>query len=176
MGEYQLKISKETDLQKRLVDTCTDMGGFGFKLQDKYVKGKPDVWLKLPSGVMLFSEVKIIRNARYTLSPVFQPLQLERMEALEMCGVPCIGLVFAQSPEGAVDFKICPLRELLQLKAKFGNPRYHISHFRRAHNLGEVIEALEVCFAGSLVQYTPPLAIISDLQFFPATTLTDLTK
>jgi hypothetical protein len=153
-----LKINKETDLQKKLIDTNAALGGFGFKLQDKYIKGKPDLWLKLPSGAMIFAEVKIIRNARYTITPEFSLLQLDYMERLTERDVPVIGLIFTRSPEGHVNFKISSYMELKKLHEKFNKIKYHISHFKRAHNLEEVIEALEEFFAGS----TPQISRMKD--------------
>ena len=149
-----LKINKETDLQKRLIDTNATMGGFGFKLQDKYVKGKPDLWLKLPSGVTIFAEVKIIRNARYTITPEFSLLQLDYMERMTENGVPVVGLIFTRSPEGYVNFKISSYMELKKLHEQFNKIKYHISHFKRAHSLEEVVQALEDFFAGSLPKTT----------------------
>ena len=72
-----LKIKKETVLQKEIIDTCTKLGGFGKKTQDKYIKGQPDLWLKLPSGLIIWAEVKVVRNILYTISVPFMPLQLD---------------------------------------------------------------------------------------------------
>jgi hypothetical protein len=155
-----LKINKETDLQKRLIDTNAAMGGFGFKLQDKYVKGKPDLWLKLPSGITIFTEVKIIRNARYTITPEFTLLQLENMEHMTENDVPVVGLIFTRSPEGYVNFKISSYMELKKLHEQFNKIKYHISHFKRAHSLEEVVQALEDFFAGSSPQTTQTKAEI----------------
>lgn len=147
-----LKIGKETDLQSRLIATCQSLGGFGDKIQDKYVKGKADVWLKLPSGTLIFAEVKIVRNARYTISPEFSDLQLDYMAKLAAHAVPIIGIIFTQSPEGYVDFKISSYLELKLIFAKFKKIKYHISHFKRAHDLVEVIKEIEAFFAGSTAQ------------------------
>jgi hypothetical protein len=164
-----LKINKETDLQSDIVKTCKALGGFGYKLQDKYIKGKPDLWLKLPSGIAFFTEVKICRNIRFVLTPGFADLQMERLGELEKNNLPAVGTVFAQSPEGYVNFRICSYFELKELELKFKKPKYHVSHFKRAHNFEEIIEAYEKFFFGSTAQQTmTPSA--QAMSFFPQQT------
>ena len=148
-----LKIKKETVLQKELIDTCTKLGGFGKKTQDKYIKGQPDLWLKLPSGLIIWAEVKVVRNILYTISVPFMPLQLDSMEQYTLHDIPTLGLTFAITPDGIVYYKISAYHELKKLWEKFNSIRYHISHFKRCHNLEEVIEDIEAYFTGSTAQF-----------------------
>jgi len=147
-----IKIGKETDLQKDLIEACVLMGGFGDKIQDKYVKGKSDVWLKLPSGLIIFSEIKVVRNAVYTISPEFKALQLEYMERLSLNRIPVIGLIFVKNDAGYVDFKVSSFKELKCLHDKHGKVKYHISHFKRARNFEMIINEIESFFIGSMPQ------------------------
>jgi len=144
-----IKITKETDLQRDLINECKKMGGFGDKIQDKYIRGKSDIWLKLPSGLLVFTEIKIVRNVRYTIAPEFKTLQLEYMEALTLNHIPVVGITFAQSPEGFVDFKVSSYMELKALFERHHKIKYHISHFERARSFKMVIEAIEGFFVGS---------------------------
>jgi hypothetical protein len=147
-----IKIHKETDLQRDLINACIDLGGFGDKIQDKYLKGKSDIWLKLPSGIILFAEVKIVRNARFTITPEFTTLQLEYMEKLHENDLAVLGLIFAQSSEGYVDFKIAPYRELKFLFEKNHKIQYHISQLQRARSFAMIIKELEAFFVNSIPQ------------------------
>lgn len=157
-----VKIDRETDLQQDLIDECIKLKGFGFKLQDKYLKGKPDLFLKLPSGIMIFAEVKIIRHARYTLSPSFDKLQLDYMQQLHDNDIPVFGLMFAINPEKYVDFKIATYTELNRLYEKFGNIRYHITSFERCRTFEQIIQTIEDCFAVSKAQRTTIQVKITD--------------
>jgi len=147
-----IKVTKETDLQQDLIDECIKLGGFGFKLQDKYLKGKPDLFLKLPSGIVIFAEVKVIRHARYTLAPSFDKLQLDYMKQLQENNIPIFGLMFAINPDKYVDFKIATHLELAALYEKFGNIRYHITSFQRCRSLEQVLHEIENRFVGCISQ------------------------
>jgi hypothetical protein len=145
-------VKREVDLQADIIDTCIKLGGYGFKWNDKFLKGKPDVWLSLPSGVQIFAEVKVIRKARFTIRPEFTRLQLDCMGELTLRGIPAIGMVFVKQDTGGIEFKICPYMELKKLQETHNAIRYHISHFHRVRQLEDIITDLEAFFAGSVPQ------------------------
>jgi hypothetical protein len=160
-----IKIDKETNLQKELIEACILMGGFGDKIQDKYIKGKSDVWLKLPSGLIIFSEIKVVRNAVYTISPEFKALQLEYMEQLSLNRIPVIGLIFVKNAAGYVDFKVSSFKELKALYDRHGKVKYHISHFKRARSFEMIINEIENFFMGSMPQVVKVKSEISETFF-----------
>ena len=114
--ENKLKFPNELDLQKAIIETCKKEGGFGDKIQDKFVKGKCDIWLKLPeNGPIVFIEVKINENVKEIVKPKFSIPQLEYMEKLHEHGVATLAICFATRK--IIDrlvtyYRICPPAEL----------------------------------------------------------------
>ena len=52
-------MKKETDVQAELVKATTDAGGWGLKLNNRFLKGIPDLLLKWPTRPAALIEVKI---------------------------------------------------------------------------------------------------------------------
>ena len=139
------KKIKETVFQRQIIDACIEVGGYGDKIQDKYVKGKCDIWLSLPSGTIVFVEVKLNQNVNNVISPEFSISQLEYMSQLHHHNVPVLGLCFATRPvneEIAWYYKICNF-PLLKKKWEENNViSFNITDYSYYSKLTTVIAAL----------------------------------
>lgn len=156
------KIGKETELQQLIIDTCITMGGFGFKLQDKYTKGKPDLFLKLPSGVLIFAEVKVVRRAKNIITPEFTQLQLDWLGQLTAQNLPAVGLIFMENATGTVELKISEFMELKKLQEQNNRISFHVEDFIRVRTPGSMVQEIDRFFYISSPQiYVPRMARIS---------------
>jgi hypothetical protein len=119
---------KEIEFQQKLIDECIKLGGFGDKIQANFVKGKTDIWLRLPSGNRLvFVEVKLNKySGTDIIVPNFSIPQLEYIDKLANNGVPVCAMLFVFRKPGLdrdlkIYFKIAPP---LELEMKFKTCSY----------------------------------------------------
>jgi hypothetical protein len=147
---------KETEFQQKLIDECIKLGGFGDKIQDKFVKGKTDIWLRLPSGNRLvFIEVKLNKYiGTDIIVPNFIIPQLEYIDKLANNGVPVCAMLFVFRKPGLdrdlkIYFKIAPPLELeMKFRATLHahNPHkiaYTFSDYTYIGDLKQVITYLD---------------------------------
>jgi hypothetical protein len=147
-----MKVKKEVDYQQILIDTCKSLGGFGDKIQDKYVKGKADLWLKLPSGLILFAEMKVVKGSIWRITPEFMPLQLDYLADLTDVDIPAIGIIIAISPKEDIKYKIASYFELHDCMERNNAISFHIDEFTKFYSFNDLIAGLELFFEGSTPQ------------------------
>jgi hypothetical protein len=91
-----LVFPKETVFQQKIIDACIALNGYGAKIQDKFVKGKVDLWLRLPSGNrFVFVEVKLNKYiSSEIITADFSLPQLEHIQTLAYHQVPVCAMLF----------------------------------------------------------------------------------
>ena len=139
------KFPKETELQKQIIAKCIELGGCGDKIQDKFVKGKADIWLKLPEGQIIFVETKINIASSGIINPEFSIPQLTYLAFLEEHQVPSFGLCFAYRPVWdnlATYYRISPAKELLKTWKETNTIEYTLQDYVYYCDLGQIIEKL----------------------------------
>jgi len=144
------KYPSELEFQSQIIKDCTALGGFGDKIQDKYLKGKCDIWLRLPSGMrFVWVEVKLHRyNNNETIEDDFSIPQLEYIDKLAENKVPVCGMLFVARKPGwekelKFYFKIATPKELeLKFKAH-GKISYDFSEYSYFSDLKHVIVYLD---------------------------------
>jgi hypothetical protein len=143
-----LVFPKETKLQQKIIEACTAIGGYGGKLQDKFVKGKVDLWLRLPSGNRFaFVEVKLNKYVSSEVITVdFSLPQLEHIQTLAYHEVPVCAMMFVgkkSDKQVKFYFKIAPPLEL-ETKFKIENKiKYTFNEYMYAITLAQSIVHLD---------------------------------
>jgi hypothetical protein len=151
-----LAFPKETVLQQKIIDACIALNGYGAKIQDKFVKGKVDLWLRLPSGNRFaFIEVKL---NKYVTSEVitadFSLPQLEHIQTLAYHLVPVCAMLFVGKKSDKkikFYFKIASPLELEQKFKEENKVRYPFKEYMYISSLEKSITYLdanygELCF------------------------------
>ncbi len=147
-----MQFPVEVELQADIIAACTNMGGYGDKIQDKYLKGKPDIWLQLPSGIIIFAEVKKAQRPGNILRFDYKGLQLECLEKLTEHCIPAFGLSFGYDLVGLSFMQISPYKELKATYEEFNCIKFYVKIMQRVRHCGDIIKALEKILAGSVSQ------------------------
>lgn len=77
----------ELEYQSVLVDSVKKEGGYGFKMNHKFLSGIPDLFLSHPKQGSVLIEVKVLEPGQRTV--LVSPIQAETIRRLRLAGTRC---------------------------------------------------------------------------------------
>ena len=108
-------MATELEIQSRLVKAIKDAGGFGYKLNNKFLAGPPDLYLTHKDTGPVFIEVK--KNFQGQKNVQTTPLQRVTMQNMKKAGTRCGVAVIIPLPNlfGGYDIYITSNTESLRI-------------------------------------------------------------
>lgn len=103
----------ELVFQRHLIDALRRADGFGFKLDNKYMSGVPDLLLCHPNYGPVFIETKVIKPNTDII--LITPLQSETLKKLRHADCN-VGIVILVSTDKAANYSILVSRDIKSTK------------------------------------------------------------